>query len=466
MIKLDTSFKIGCLLVLIISFYSCESFVDVEIPNDRITGLTVFENDQTALDALDGLYSQLFNTNFAAGGNRSVSFLSGLSADNFELTSTTAQLQEFFSHQISPDNSFNLDLWSGAYQTIYAANAILEGTENSSNLSEETRNQLNGGAKFVRAFAYFYLVELYHNIPLILTTDYSINATIESSDASTIFNQIVEDLNESLSLLDEIYINNERTSANSYAAMALLARVYLFQGDWEQAEYYSNQVIMATGTYELLPDLNNIFLPNSREAIWQISPAGWGGSFRHTREGNLYIMTSFNSSSVVFSENFLSIWDTNDLRFQSWIGSFEYENSIYYYPFKYKVQYDNTAGEIPEYSMVLRLPEQYLIRAEAQMRMGNIQNAIRDLNILRNRANTSLIDTQEISEDQMMEFILLEYRREYFSEWGHRWLSLKRSYSTSETSSFWSQWDTINLFYPIPDAERMKNPNLVQNDGY
>lgn len=453
----------------IISFLvSCESFVEVDVPNDRITGATVFNNNATALSALKGLYIQLFNTSFAAGGTRSVTFLSGLSSDNFNMLSTIQEMVEFSENEIFPSNTYNLELWSGAYATIYMANDLIEGAENSTTLDIDTQNRIVGEAKFIRAFTYFYLVNIYNKVPLILTTDYNVNATASSATSQEINDQVIIDLETALQMLDTEYPEGMRTYANTYVVMALLARVHLFQENWDLAEFYSNQVIAQSAVYALNDDPDQVFLPNSSEAIWQIQPA-WGGGLVHTREGNMYIITLPTSSFVDLSENFMSLWQTNDLRFQHWIGNYSDGTDVYNFPFKYKVRYDGSGGSIPEYSMVMRLAEQYLIRAEARARLGNISGAVSDIDMIRERANISLISNTNpgVTENELLDLIFLERRKELFSEWGHRWLDLKRTNTVGEVLSNNNPlWESTDIFYPIPEQERFKNPNLNQNEGY
>lgn len=457
------------ILLITSLFFSCESYVDIDVPNDRITGQTVFSNNQTALSALEGLYSQLFNTSFAAGGNRSVTFLSGLSADNFEVTTTTQAILEFAEHEIFPSNSFNFDLWTGAFNTIYMSNALIEGAEISDDLEIEIKNRLIGEAKFLRAFTYFYLTNLYLDVPLILGTDYQANSLASSTPQEEIYSQILLDLNSALELTKEEYFNGERTYVNSFVVNSFLARVHLYMENWQQAEFYSSQVISASNLYGLEENLDNVFLPNNKEAIWQISPAGWGGNFRHTREGNLFVWLSTSSSPVQLSSNFLNLWDENDLRFQNWIGTYTDETGTYRFPFKYKVQYDATGADIPEYSTVLRLAEQYLIRAEARANLGDNDGAIEDLEKIQERANASLYSETNLQEspNDLLESIIIEKRKELFAEWGHRWLDLKRLDKAGEIlGSYNPLWESTDIYYPIPEQDRIKNPNLDQNEGY
>lgn len=439
------------------------------MPNDRITGVTVYNDDATALSALDGLYSQLFNTSFAAGGNQSVTFLAGLSSDDFVIASPFEEMIEFAENEIFPSNTYNLNLWGGAYSTVYMANALMEGVEGSTELGADTQDQILGGTKFVRAFTYFYLAQLYGEVPLVLTPDYEENATAASATSQQIYDQILTDLGEALELLGPDYPQDERTYANQYTVMALLARVHLFLENWEQAEFYSDQVISASGTYGLLDDLDQVFLPNSQEAIWQISPAGWGSGLTHTREGNLFIRETSTGSPVELSESLMSLWEGGDLRLQQWIGNYTDDTGSYDFPYKYKVRYDASGGDIPEYSMVLRLAEQYLIRAEARASMGNLSGAIADVDKIRARADIPLLDEEEsgIAENELLDIILLERRKEFFAEWGHRWLDLKRTDKVDEViGSNNALWQPTDELYPIPEDERMRNPNLGQNDGY
>ncbi|WP_019038344.1 RagB/SusD family nutrient uptake outer membrane protein [Psychroflexus tropicus] len=469
MFKNKTLIKAIYLLGLVSFLASCESFVEVDVPNDRITGETLFTNNRSALSALDGLYSQLFNTSFAAGGNRSVTFLSGLSGDNFEITNPIPDMIEFSENEVLPQNDYNLSLWSGAYSTIYMANSLIQGAENSTSLDDETRNRLIGESKFIRAFTYFYLVHLYENVPLVLDTDYQINAQLANASPENVNAQILIDLNDALELTDENYPEDSRKYINSSVVRALLARVHLYQENWVQAEQYSSQVISSSNLYNLNEDLDDVFLINSIEALWQISPEGWGGTFSHTREGNLFVIIFANSSPVELSDDFMDIWEENDLRFINWVGTFSDETRDYNFPFKYKIQFDNSGGDITEYSTVFRLAEQYLIRSEARAKQGNLSGAIEDLDQIRQRSEIDLVSETNpgLSENELIELILTERRKEFFAEWGHRWLDLKRTQTVNEVLSVKKPlWNPTDIFYPIPEVERMKNPNLEQNEGY
>ncbi|MFD2826856.1 RagB/SusD family nutrient uptake outer membrane protein [Leeuwenhoekiella polynyae] len=461
--SIDNYLHLLCIAVLFLTC-ACEPFVEVEVPNDRINSETVFSDDATAREAMDGVYIQLFNTAFAAGGNQSVSFLGTLSAETYTVTNAVPEMEAFAAHQLEATNSLNLALWSGAYNTIYMCNAILEGVADNSSLSPETRDALEGESRFIRAFAYFHLTNLYGDVPLVTQTDYTVNALKARSLQTEVYDLILEDLNRAAELLDTGYPDNERTRANRYTALGLLARVHLYLEDWEQAETYSSEVLAATELYELSDDLNTVFLANSPEALWQVSPEGWGGTFTHTRDGNLLIRITPTGSPVSLNETFMQDWGARDLRREDWIGSFSSTAETYYHPYKYKIRYDASGGDLSEYSMLMRLAEQYLIRAEARTWQGKLELAVNDLNTIRERAGLdALIYTQAITQVQLLDEVMQQRYYELFSEWGHRWLDLKRTGKALEVLEGVSETE---LRYPIPEAELLKNPNLTQNAGY
>src|SRR5690606_25083880 len=126
------------------------------------------------------------------------------------------------------------------------------------------------------------------------------------------------------------------------------------------------------------------FLANGTEAIWQLAP-NIGGN---TSEGNLFILAEPPTSSfynpVYLDSELVNAFSMEDLRLTHWVGIFESGEETYHYPFKYKVRL--STSEPTEYSMVLRIAEQYLIRAEARLMQGKIEVGKQDLNVIRERA--------------------------------------------------------------------------------
>lgn len=459
------------IVLITLAIGSCDDLVEVDPPGHRMVSESVFDNDQTAIAAMNGIYYELFNQGFSSGGTYSVTYLGSISSDEMYLQRVSYEhTREFHENALNPDNQGAYWLWTSAFGTIYMVNSLLEGLEVSGSITPELSNRLEGEAKFVRAFSYFYLVNLYGETPLLLTTDYERNALAGRNPVEEVYDQIILDLEDARSLLDETYMDGERTQVNYFVATALLSRVYLYLENWELAERLSSEVIDASGTYGLLENLNDVFLANSREAIWQITPYGRGYVATQTNEGSVFIIDPDNPfaaffMSVVVPEPFYDSLSEDDLRRQHWIAY--NPNLEFYYPHKYKIS--TSTGPIEEYSMVMRLAEQYLIRAEARTRQGNTSGGIADLDVIRDRAGLPLlVDTNPgIDGDALMDAILEERRIELHTEWGHRWLDLKRNDRVNEVmESLKEDWEPTDVLYPVPGDERAKNPNLSQNDGY
>ncbi|HEY4195211.1 MAG TPA: RagB/SusD family nutrient uptake outer membrane protein, partial [Mucilaginibacter sp.] len=154
----------------------------------------------------------------------------------------------------------------------------------------------------------------------------------------------------------------------------------------------------------------------------------------------------------------------------SWTNNIMINGVSYNYAYKYKLVNTSTTDE---YSMVLRLAEQYLIRAEAEANgEGNgINGAIADLNIIRNRAG--LGNTTANDKNSLLSAISHERQVELFTEWGDRWLNLKRTGQIDAVMGIVTPlkggtWNTNYQLYPIPEQQILNDPNMTdsQNPGY
>ena len=450
------------ILIQIIQPFSCKKFVSIDPPITRLVASSVFENDQTAMAAMNGIYSFMESSGgFASGSNKSVGFFSGISSD--ELTNYTSfpNTIQFYQNQLSKTNTdlYNY-LWQIPYQCIYNANSILEGLSGSTQISPMVKQELTGESKFIRAFCNFYLVNLFGDIPLILTTNYKANSDAIRTKKALIYQQIITDLIDAQGLLaqDFSFSNGERVRPNKWAATALLARVYLYTGDWKDAEPEATSIINQSSLFSLVDDLDQVFLANSSEAIWQLMPNIPG---QNTGEGNIYILDS-DPQYATISPQLINAFEPGDLRMETWVGDTIIGSNTYYYPFKYKVKASET---LTEYSMVLRLAEQYLIRAEARAYLNDITGALSDINTIRSRAGLNTISVSD--QVALLKAVQQERQVELFTEWGHRWMDLIRTnQATPILSLIKMNWQASDTLYPIPQEEIQVDPNLTQNEGY
>jgi hypothetical protein len=163
----------------------------------------------------------------------------------------------------------------------------------------------------------------------------------------------------------------------------------------------------------------------------------------------------------------MNVFEPGDLRRLYWVDSVTDGTNIYYFPFKYKVSYSST---VTEYTMVMRLAEQYLIRAEARAMQNNLAGAISDVNVIRERAGLDTLSST-LTQSQTLAAIIRERQVEYFTEWGHRWYDLRRLKEIDVTMDTvcpqkGGVWNTEHQLFPIPFTEVQVNKNLVQNPGY
>lgn len=469
-------------IITMIGLWSCENALEVEAPPTSLTSDNVYADDATAAAVLTGIYSSLSSPSPLRGIDiGGMSLTTGLSSDELTLHGGTSNLsailvQHYTNNLTSGASENSSTLWSDFYKKLYIVNVALERLQNAVNLTPEVRQQLIGEAKFLRAFFHFYLVNLYGDVPLMTTSDYRVNSVIARSGSSLVYDQIIQDLQEAIELLSSNYVaanvqsqSTERVRPNKWVAMALFARVYLYTQNWEQAKFYADQVISQSGLYSLLP-LNEVFLKNSKEAIWQLQPvnAGW-----NTEDARVFIISSSGPTSnstvtgnpVYLSQSLLNGFEQNDARLIEWISSITLNNNTYYYPFKYKSATVN--APVTEYTTVFRLSEMHLIRAEANARLGNLPMALTDINAIRNRAGLDGINNITNIDD-----IVLDSRRhELFTEWGHRWFDLKRMGHIDAVMSLEAaikevNWSTTDALYPLPLYDLIQNPNLNQNTGY
>lgn len=445
---------------LIIALNSCKKFTEIDYPVDQLNSNLVFEDSLTAVSAITGIYSEML-TNRNLFSNSATTLFGGLSADELYFYSSGIR-DEFTKNQITIANHFTLEnnFWKPAYKNIYAANLAIEKLVSSETLTVTLKNQLLGEAKFIRAFCYFQLVNLFGDVPLIISTKYQDAAKKSRTSTADIYNQIKKDLEEAKLLLGTNYTSSEKARPNKWTASALLSRIYLYNKNWQDAEQEATSIINSN-RYNLESNLNSVFLKNNGEAIWQLIPVRPGFN---TYEGLEILPASIYAlPTYLITPSLLNSFEPNDLRKSLWIKSRIYNNDTVFYPYKYKIA---NGAILNEYYTVFRLAEQYLIRAEAEVNQNKILEAQNDLNKIRNRAglpNTSANDMALLKVT-----IEKERRAELFSEWAHRWFDLKRTGRATDVLSILkgSTWQNTDTLWPIPQQEINLNPYLIQNPGY
>lgn len=261
---------------LVLFAASCEKFLEVGTPKTEIGTELVFNSNSAATTAVLGIYGDMNNS--TNGIWVKTSSLLGQAADELATIESPPGSNYFTNSLVS--TAQNDDFWTPFYKYVYAANNVLENLTPSSAVSPEIKKQLTGEALFIRAYMHFYLVNLYGDVPYVTSSDYKVTSVQPRMAADFVYEQIIKDLKEAKLLLTNNFpdpANNiplptatERIRPNKGAAGALLARVYLYRKNWHQAELEADTLINNTANYELLTDMNAVFLKNSRETIWAL----------------------------------------------------------------------------------------------------------------------------------------------------------------------------------------------------
>src|SRR3982750_4735971 len=230
--------------------FSCSKYVDTPLPQDQLVSELVFTDDKTATAAVTGVYANMnsFNYQFA---NVLVSYLSGMQADDLFYFSAFANYDVFRNNNLLPSSQYVSVYWSSLYNYIYQANSCIAGLTAAEGLTPSVKDQLLGEAYFQRAFFYFYLVNMFGDVPLVTNTNYTENNVKARDPQDVVYANIISDLKQAKQLMGDEYPSSTRFRPNKAAATALLARVYLYTKQWSLSEVEATEVL-GNSRYELM----------------------------------------------------------------------------------------------------------------------------------------------------------------------------------------------------------------------
>lgn len=440
---------------------SCKKILEVS-PEYIRTTTQVYANNASADSVLVGLYFTLAASN---SYNKDIPLSPGLSADELvpNPQGFSTSYISMYNNALDPNNAQTNAFWTDSYNVIYIANSIIEGVASSKGMTAEGKKRCTGEAQFVRAFAYFYLVNFFGDVPLVTTTDYKTSSVLPRTATALVYQQILKDLVSAESNLGDEYPTTGRVRPNKWVVKAMLSRVYLYLGDWANAAAKSTEVIGNNSVYSMermTADTSamTIFHADSKEAIWQL----WNSYGSALGVSTLGDYTSFLVSSQS-ATSLMSAFETGDLRSINYVAYSNTLNACYIN--KYRLDGTST-NNFKEYTMVLRLAEQYLIRAEARVKQGDLSGAQADINVIRVRAG--LGNTNATDQGSLLAAIGQERRVELCFEWGDRWLNLKRLGQLDAVMKLDkpNTWKSSAALYPIPKIEIQNNNKLTQNPGY
>ena len=436
----------------VLTLFSCKKYIN-EGPIDAPYEGNFWDSQQSAEKAVAGAYGLLKN----ALTNVTTYFIFGdATANEYSVYGTGFGALE----SLTPNNNFNFHYmpyyepilwdWSKFYKVISQCNLILDAVPKmpDEDFSDDPngRNNIMGQAYFLRAYTYYYITKVWGE-PVIITKNYPnpLNAPpVARSTDEQGFQQAISDLTQSTQLLSYGYENptNVAVTANKGSAFSLLAKVYMWQHNYQAAEAATDSVLI-NGGYQLEDgdNFNKIFLGRDPESIFEINmlytstqnEALSGGDGQHWFGEFLGdpIINGKGSHWHVNTNLVANLFDTTsttkDKRVQfTFYGLHnpDQQMMVKYSNVIYQNAQDQTNPFVSNNLVILRLADIILLRAEALTKLNRPAEAVDLLNEIRERAG--LDDYTYTNEMDLYYTIMDERGRELFSE-GHWYFDLVRS---------------------------------------
>lgn len=444
-------------MILFLSITSCEKMLYVDIPQNQIDRNLVFTDTQTANSALAALYAGVRDNSLLTGDGLGA-FMS-IYTDDLDCYATTATngVYELYKNQLISSNPTIYSVWSNTYQQIYLANSILEGVQDSP-LAVTDKNRITGEALLVRSILHFYLQQIFGDIPYVNSTDYQANSIIGKTSSSDVLTKLESDFGTCVALLNDDYANAERIFVNRKVAELMLAKVYMAELRYGDAETNLKNIVQSP-LYAFENDITKVFQKSGKHILWQLKPKNSGDA---TKEASIYYFTNAAPFSYALTTGLVNSFASSDMRKQNWMAAVTVGGNTWYRSDKYKNRSNNTT----EYSIIFRLDEVYLLLAETLAKQGKLDQALPYINSTRQRAGLLALPVST-SQDILLSEIGNEDRREFFTEMGHRFFDLKRNGNLDSLVSTKTNWESFHQLWPIPQKDLQLNSNLnPQNPGY
>lgn len=519
-------FQVLVLAILLLGTAGC-SKTDLELENQVAYSYETYFNSSVALnEATIATYSTLLHNGLWARDYYFIFDMLGYEAK--KTSNMQGDLAELANYSFGTNQVQIGHLWQSLYRIIWRANIVIDRSiawNPSLPADQDKVKQYMAEAKFLRAYAYFNIVNLWGDAPLIRSYDEVIKDNyLPRSPAASIWAFIEKDLIEAQADLPLSYSTADLGRVTKGAATALLGKSYLYQKKWLLAQQELTKLTQAPYTYTLESDYNNVFSTtnqNSPENIFQVMNGAWtswgvgnpyymfggqetsGGKATHSGRAqeygfndwnNLYISTAsvkaFTYPSPVdgitsytdpranftFYGNSASGGDTDycekcpggTLAFPFNAadpqGDYKWKKYEYYDQVKiYPAPISTINGQVIRFADVL------LMLAEANIQQGTVTSTPLNLiNQVRSRSG-ALPYTSLNDKTTAMQIIMRERQLELCGEQSRyfdliRWGIAKQTINTlraAEPGDGGQPFHDKHLFFPIPDVEKNYNPNVA-----
>ncbi len=405
-------------------------------------------------------------------------------ADNLRIIANTGR---YIGQEANADRA-HMGVWNGGYWTgINTTNIVLAGIDDVEG-PDDTRAQVKGTAHFLRAMFYFNMARIYGYEPgkevngwdravVIRTTPtlgFSDADFRERSSNREVYDLVIADLQAAINLLPDATLGNASVyEASRGAAQALLARVYLYDSKFAEAEQAATAAMTSFGITDQgvgLMDADGYVagfstFPNP-ESLFEIEirSVDWSGVDGVNNSVCSLASNVFPSAQFIVSGSLslFNSYEEGDIRATTWTETTRTgaDGTIFR-----SEKWAGAKGDFLENLPIIRASEMFLIRAEARYRQSNEDGARADLSTLRMKRGLGAVEGT--SGDALFDLIMNERRVEFAME-GHRWFDLKRNGMTITKHADFEDvpYEDYRILAPLPIGELQLNELLVDNPGY
>jgi len=479
--------------VVLVVLGSCENLLDNE-PKSEINSENFYQTEQDALAAVFACYEYLgggaFNDNFGGLYYNYYWVIQALASDEGQNNDAVVDKQRLSTFTYDPQNGPLFQVWRDAYRSIAATNIAIEHIPDI-DMDDTERKALEGEARFVRGLVYFELVRMFGDVPLILNTVTSVEEAnkVVRAPAADVYAQIVTDLQFAAQYVVASHEAEYAGRATRYSASAVLAKVYLTLGRYDECLAELDKVI-ASGKYQLWDDYADVFKidnNNGKEVVFSINFSNTD-LFWESGQFNVRLLPNELNSTLNSwawerpTDNLYSSFQDDDRRKDvTFITSYVKDGKpITFLPHiqKYwdRAKEPNASSTYNDLQLY-RYADVLLMYAEASNEKSGPSAAAYDaVNAIRQRARNHagdirnvLPDLSGLSQEQLRDSILMERKRELAFE-GHRWFDLVRNKKLVELvleAKPTANVKSTHNHFPIPQRVRdISTVEVPQNEGY
>ena len=479
----------GLMLVALLLTASCtEDFLDVP-PQGQQPNEDFWVTADDAAKSVNAMYANLRGWNQVAFAAIAIESLGSDNTEKGSDPSDATFMYAFDNYTATATEGQILDFWTGQYQSINLANQVMDHVPAIS-MDENLKQRYLGEARFIRAYAYFRLVRAFGGVPLRLhVPEDPSQYNLPRAPKQEVYAAIETDLTEAAAVLPQNYSGSDIGRATKGAALALHAKVAMYQGKWQDVLDLTNQV-MGLG-YSLFPDFQGLFRvenENNSESVFEIQAAVIPGNPEASNSQYSQVQGArgivgggwgFN----VPTDDLVAAFEPDDPRLEATIlfrgettpqGDVipaDADNPMYneksYVPFTQHVAGYNEGAE--QNIRVLRYADVLLMNAEANNELGNTDAALASLEMVRSRArggNPGILPQITTTDQAALRQAIWHERRVELAMEFDRYFDVIRQGRGAEVFGPLG-WEPHNEVWPVPQTEiNLSAGMLEQNPGY